>query len=573
MPALYTLHVRVAECGLPDDQGFFSNVIYAVTPETKHSVHDFWVIARKTAAERPAWANRVATDFQNSVLFEDVELLEALEDESPTRRRLAGTEHQQRSRRPAVAPRLSRPSKTVLSTQYGVGLPLGRRRLVVSTVAITTVLSVLDGTISNVALPAIARDLQVSSAAVVWVVNAFQLSITMVLLALSSCSDIFGYARIYRAGVAIFVLASAGCALAHDLPTLIVARSIQGIGASAIIATSQPIARFAFPASMLGVAIGIQSMVVSISSAAGPALGGFILGVGSWPWLFWINVPFGVLALALSGLLPAMPRASHKFDWWSAVLSGAALALFITGLDQLRAPANVVAFGLEIVAAVVLGTIVVRRQSTLDPPFLAVDLLRVRIVWLSIVNSVIIFVAQNAAMIALPFFFLGFGYTSSQTGYLITPFAIGSALIALFAGRLADRYHAAILGAVGMGLFAFGMALVALLPANAAAADIVWRVLVAGVGFGLFIPPNVRAIIAAAPSHRSGAVTGLTTSARLIGSTIGVALAALIFSAGSPGGVVGGAALKASLWLAVALGVLAVAISLTRLEAASAQPP
>jgi vanillate O-demethylase monooxygenase subunit len=83
VPALYTLHVRVADCGLPDEQGFFSNVIYAVTPETKHSVHDFWVIARKTAAERPAWANRVATDFQNSVLFEDVELLEALEANLP----------------------------------------------------------------------------------------------------------------------------------------------------------------------------------------------------------------------------------------------------------------------------------------------------------------------------------------------------------------------------------------------------------------------------------------------------------------------------------------------------------
>jgi DHA2 family multidrug resistance protein-like MFS transporter len=449
----------------------------------------------------------------------------------------------------------------------------------VSTVAITTVLSVLDGTISNVALPTIARELQVGSAAVVWVVNAFQLAMTMLLLPLSSCGDILGYARVYRAGVAIFVLASIGCATAHGLPELIAARAIQGIGAAAISATSQPISRFAFPAAMLGVAIGIQSLVVSISSAAGPAIGGFILGVASWPWLFWINVPFGILALALSGLLPAMPRASHRFDWWSAVLSGATLALFITGLDQLRAPANVTLFAVEIVAASIVGTVVVRRQLVLDPPFLAVDLLRIRVVWLSIVGSLTAFIAQNAALIVLPFYFLAFGYAVAVTGYLITPFAIGSALIALAAGRLADRYHAGMLGAVGMGLFATGMALIALLPAHAAMADIVWRTLLAGVGFGLFIPPNVRAIVAVAPGHRSGAVTGLTTSARLVGSTMGVTLAALIFSAGSSAGVVGDAAMRATLWAAAGLGVLTVAISLLRLDPApkpareSLQPP
>ena len=265
-----------------------------------------------------------------------------------------------------------------LSVEYGEGLPLGRQRIVVSTVAITTVLSVLDGTIMNVALPTIAQDLAVSSAAVVWVVNAFALAQTMLIVPLSTYGDIGGFARIYRAGIVIFIAGSIACALSHTLSLLVAGRCVQAIGAAGILATSQPITRFAFPRTMLGLAIGVQSLIVSISSAAGPAIGGLILGVGSWPWLFWINIPFALVALALSDLLPDMPRASHRFDWPSAVLSGATLALFITGLDQLRPPANTAFFALEIAGALILGTIVVRRQGRLEVPFIALDLLQIR---------------------------------------------------------------------------------------------------------------------------------------------------------------------------------------------------
>jgi len=433
----------------------------------------------------------------------------------------------------------------------------------VFTVAITTVLSVLDGTISNVALPTIAQDLQVSSAAVVWVVNAFQLATTMFIVPLTTYGDIIGFARIYRVGVAIFVIASVCCANAHDLTTLIAARSLQGVGAAAILASSQPIARFAYPITMLGVAIGIQSLIVSTASAAGPSIGGLILGIGSWPWLFWINVPFGLVTLALSGLLPEMPRASHRFDWASAVLSGVTLALFITGLDQLRTPANVLFFTIEIAGALILGWIVVRRQRKLEVPFIAIDLLQIKVIRLSLITSSAAFIAQNAALIALPFYFHVLGYAAAQTGFLMTPFPVGSALVAVVAGRLSDRYHAGILGAVGLGIFAAAMALLALLPAQPATFDLVWRTALGGVGFGLFVSPNLRAMVGAAPRHRSGAITGLTTTSRMTGSTTGVALAALIFSAG---GGVGGGAVRLVLWMSVGLALVALTVSALRIE-------
>ena len=444
------------------------------------------------------------------------------------------------------------------------GLPRGKRILVVGTVAITTVLSVLDSSISNVALPTIAQELDVSSSAVIWVVNAFQLATAMLIVPLATFGDIVGLARIYRGGVALFVAASAVCALSHSLPMLVTGRILQGFGAAAILASSQPIARFAYPAAMLGAAIGIQSMIVSTSNAAGPSIGGFILAVASWPWMYWINLPLGLLCLALSRGLPEMPRTDRPFDTISAVLSGATLALFITGLDQLRAPANGVLFAVELIASFVLGTILVRRQRTLDPPFLALDLVRIRIIGLSLATWVFGFIAQNCALITLPFYFRALGYPPAETAFLMTPFPIGSAFVALVSGRLADRYHAGILGAAGLAIFAAAMALLAVLPAHAATIDIGWRTMLGGAGFGLYVTPNLRAMVGAAPRHRSGAITGLTTTTRMVGSTTGVAVAALIFSAG--GSVAGAGVLRVALWTAVAFGVVALGLSSLRIE-------
>jgi DHA2 family multidrug resistance protein-like MFS transporter len=385
----------------------------------------------------------------------------------------------------------------------------------------------------------------------------------MLIVPLSTYGDIGGFARIYRVGVAIFILGSIACALSHSLNVLVASRCFQGIGAAAILATSQPITRFAFPRSMLGMAIGIQSLIVSVSTAAGPSIGGLVLTFGTWPLLFWINVPFGLIALVLSGKLPEMPRATHRFDWFSAVFSGAALALFITGLDQLRAPANTVFFAIEVAAAFILGTIVVRRQTGLEVPFIATDLLQIRIIRLSLMASFTAFIGLNAALIALPFYFHSLGYAAAQTGFLMTPFPVGSALVAIVAGRLSDRYHAGVLGAIGLGIFALAMALLALLPAQPATLDIVWRTALGGAGFALFVTPNLRAMVGAAPRHRSGAITGLTTTARMTGMTTGVALAALIFSAG---GGVGTGEVRVALLVSVGLALVATAISTLRIE-------
>jgi DHA2 family multidrug resistance protein-like MFS transporter len=453
------------------------------------------------------------------------------------------------------------------------GLPIGRRRVVVALVAITSVLSVLDSTISNVALPSIARDLHVTSADVVWVVNAFQLATTMLLLPLSALGDIVGFRRVYLSGVAIFTAASILCALSHSLPALVASRFVQGIGAAAILSSGQPISRFAYPARMLGVAVGIQTLVISISGAAGPSIGGFILGVGSWPWMFWINLPFGILCLAFGGLLPLTPRQPHRFDWASAVMSGTTLVLLITGIDQLRIAGHLAFSIAELSAAVVLGTLLVRRQPTLDTPIFAIDLLRIRIVSLSLISAFIVFISQNAMMIALPFYFQALGNDPTQTGILLTPFALGSALIATIAGYLSDRYHPGLLGVVGLSGYVVSLILLATLPHGASTFAIIWRVLLGGVGYGLFISPNIRAIIGNVPRSRSGAITGLVTSNRMIAATCGVAFAALIFSFGgsTEPGHVGIGTIRIVLDASAALAIVAIGTSALRIESSGAR--
>ena len=200
-----------------------------------------------------------------------------------------------------------------------------------------------------------------------------------------------------------------------------------------------------------------------------------------------------------------------------------------------------------------LGTIVVRRQGTLDPPFLAVDLLRIRVIRLGLIAGSAAFIAQGAMLIALPFYFRLLDYTPAETGFLMTSFPLGTALIALVAGRLADRYHTGMLGVIGLGTFAASMVLLVLLPAHPSTIDVVWRTALAGIGWGIFASPNLRTIVGAAPPHRVGVTTGLTTTSRLAGTATGVVLVGLVFSAAGPSGAANGTTIRIALLLAAAI--------------------
>src|ERR1700742_979890 len=179
------------------------------------------------------------------------------------------------------------------------GLPQPQRYWAILTIAIGLVMAVMDGAIANVALPTIARDLDASPAFSIWIVNGYQLAITISLLPLASLGEIIGYRRVYLAGLVLFTIASLLCALAHTLVLLTAARIIQGFGAAGIMSVKMALVRYIYPRDLLGRGIGLNAMVVAVSAAVGPTVAAGILAIGTWPYLFAVNIPLGIWALAL----------------------------------------------------------------------------------------------------------------------------------------------------------------------------------------------------------------------------------------------------------------------------------
>ena len=393
----------------------------------------------------------------------------------------------------------------------------------------------LDTSIANTALPAIAADLNASPAASVWIINTYQLAIVASLLPLAALGDLLGPRRVFLAGLALFTAGSLACALATTLPSLSAARAFQGIGAAGVMSVNIALIRLIYPADRLGRGVGLNALVVGLGFTLGPAVASLVLSLADWPWLFAINVPLGLLALAFAW--PALPLSAprgHRFDALTAALTAVAFAALIFALSaaaQREAwPIILPAAGLALAA----GLGLLKRQSGHPAPMLPVDLLRRPLFAMSAVTAMASFTAQGLAFVSLPFYFEAVLHRNPvETGFLMMSWAIVVALSAPIAGRLSDRYPPGLLGGVGLSILCVGMTSLALLPIDASALGIVLRMGLCGVGFGLFQSPNLNALMSSAPPERSGGASGVIAMARLLGQTSGAALVALCFGLAS----------------------------------------
>ncbi len=444
------------------------------------------------------------------------------------------------------------------------GLPPAQRWRALATLGISVGVAVLDSAIANIALPSIAADLQVSPAASIWVVNAYQMAVIAALLPCASLGDIHGYRRVYACGLALFTAASLGCALSPSLPVLALARAVQGLGGAGIMSVNTALIRFIFPRAQLGRGMGINALIVATSSAIGPSVAAGILSVAHWPWLFAVNVPLGLLALAMVRTLPRTQPAGYRFDVASAALNAATFVLFISALGGVAhaAPTGVVAA--QFAGAAVLGFFFVRRQIALPAPMLPIDLFRRPVFALTVATSVCSFLAQTSAYVALPFLLeVALGRSQVATGLMMTPWPLAVGLVAPVAGRLADRFPAGILGGIGLLVMTVGLAMLLFLPADPTAWQVSWRMALSGAGFGLFQAPNNRQMIGSVPRERSGAGSGMLSTARLLGQTTGAAMVAVLFGLTEAGGVGQGA--RAALTLAIGCSLAGAVCSSLRL--------
>ncbi|MEH6566461.1 MAG: MFS transporter [Halopseudomonas sp.] len=447
--------------------------------------------------------------------------------------------------------------------QQADGLPMPQRLGAIFAIALGVTMAVLDGMIANVALPTIADDLGTSAANSIWIVNAYQLVITMTLLSLASLGDLWSYRKVYLIGLSVFASMSVLCALSDSLLTLTIARMLQGLGAAAVMSVNGALTRLIYPSHLLGRGVAINTLIVAVAAAAGPTVAAGVLAVADWPWLFAINLPFGLLALVIGyRFLPANEGSrEQRFDKWSALLNAVTFGLFfvsLTGFAQGHAGWTI---GFPLVGALLVGWFFVKRQLDQPLPLLPVDLLRIPIFSLSICTSVCSFVAQMMAMVSIPFYFQKtLGLSAIETGLLMTPWPLATMVMAPIAGRLLDRLHAGLLGGVGLAVFATGLFLLAALPQQASHLEIMLRMLLCGAGFGLFQSPNNHTILTAAPLQRSGGASGMLSTARLVGQTTGAALVALAFNLFSDNGT------HASLIAAGSFAAVAAIVSTLRLS-------
>ena len=428
-------------------------------------------------------------------------------------------------------------------------------------------MAVIDGSIANVALPTIAGSLNASPAFSIWIVNGYQLAITISLLPLASLGEIIGYRRVYLAGLVLFTVASLCCALSHTLLLLTLARILQGFGAAGILSVNAALVRFTYPRAQLGRGIGVNALVVATSAAVGPTVAAAILAVGTWPYLFAINIPLGILTLALGWrMLPHTTRGAHSFDWQSAGLSAITFGLGIAAVDSVGHGETLFVCVAEFAIAAVAGFLLVVRQTHMASPLLPLDLLRIPIFALSIATSIASFCGQMLAFVSIPFYLeTKYGYSAVQMGLLITPWPIAVACAAPIAGRLVERYPAGLLGGIGLLLFAIGLGSLALMPADPTSIEVIWRMALSGAGFGLFQTPNNRTMIAAAPRERSGGASGMLGTARLLGQTTGAALVALFLARYPSDGT------QVSLFVGVGFALVGATLSVLRLSPAGAQ--
>lgn len=466
------------------------------------------------------------------------------------------------------------------------GLPGTERRLAMIALMTALAMTVLDGTIVNIALPQIAISLKVSAGAAIWVANGYLLAVAMTLATFASLAARVGYRNQFAAGLAVFTLASLGCALAPSINVLIGMRLLQGIGASAILSIGPAILRTIFPNRLLGRILGVNALMVASFSAIGPTLGGMLLSIAGWEWLFAINVPLGAIGvvLALRALPGERTLALGRFDGAGAVLSAAAMGALIMAAEacqRLGAPGQAENAGLEALAygvtAILAGTAFVWRQRRAQQPLLPLSLFASARFSMAALTSLISFIGQGMAFLALPFLFQSnYGYSALHAALLFTPWPLGIILAAPQAGKLSDRYPPIALSSAGLATFTAGLVLLALLPAQAQTWDICWRGFICGIGFGFFQSPNNREMLSNTSREHSAAASGVLAIMRTFGQCLGAALMGIILSVfgshlahgtGSLTSVAQDAnAIRLSLWVAAAATALATALSVSRMR-------
>jgi len=413
-----------------------------------------------------------------------------------------------------------------------------RKWLILTSVSLGSLMATLDGSIVNVALPAIQTDFGIDLTTVEWVVVAYLLVVGCLLLPFGRLGEVLTFKRVYLAGFTIFTLGSVCCGATPNVAGLIGFRAVQAVGAAMIMAMGPAIVARTFPAGERGRALGLNSISVSIGLSLGPALGGILTQVATWRAIFLINAPIGLLAIVWAArVLPAeTPGKGQSFDVRGAALSGVALFALLLALSNGQewgwtSPAII---GL-LSAFFVLGAAFIVAERGSIQPMIDLALFRIRPFSAGLASVVVAFSGLFTATFLLPFLLQqGSGFSPIEAGLLLTPVPISMALVAPFSGAASDRFGTRALASAGMAIMTLALLSLTQLPLDFGLPDLFWRLVLLGLGQGLFMSPNSSAVLGSVPRPRMGTASGMLAQMRVNGQALGIALSAAIVATRLP---------------------------------------
>jgi EmrB/QacA subfamily drug resistance transporter len=412
--------------------------------------------------------------------------------------------------------------------------PRGSKWWTLTAVCLGTFMLLLDVTIVNVALPDIQSALHSSFSGLQWVVDAYALSLAALLLTAGSLADMFGRRRLYLVGLVIFVIGSLLCGVAATTLMLQLSRGLQGVGGAIMFAVSLALLADAFRGKDRGIAFGVWGAITGLAVAIGPLLGGILTSGLSWRWIFFVNLPIGVVAVVITLLKVAESRspAARRPDWIGFVLFTAALAALVYGLieSNQRSFGNALVLGCLIGAGVLLAAFVVAESRMRQPMF---DLSLFRKPTFS--GGSFAAFSLSASIFSLLLYLVLYiqdilGYSALGTGVRLLVISAGILATSTIAGRLSSRVPVRYLIGPGMLLVGVGLLLMRGLDAGSAWTHLIPGMLVSGAGVGMVNPPLASTAVGVVQPQQAGMASGINSTFRQVGIATGIALLGTLFS-------------------------------------------
>ncbi len=401
-------------------------------------------------------------------------------------------------------------------------------------VALGLFMVIIDASVLNVALPSIAQEFRATATDVEWILNAYTITLVILLIPFGRIGDMVRRDLLYCVGMSIFVIGSYLCAQSWDIIVFIIFRIIQAVGGAIISGNAVAMLAELFPPGKRGTAMGVQSIIIATGFSLGPVLGGWLTTNLSWHWVFYINIPVGIISVILGlMLLPALGEGEREpIDFVGVALLAVGLGFLTLGLIKgqewgWNSEKTVASFLISIPYLIAF----VVRELTYEHPILDLSLFKIRNYSTCVVALFFMFMGLSLSMFLLPFFLQGIkGLTAEEAGIWVLPISILNTVVAPIAGRLSDRVNPKITMCIGPIIFATSLYLLSHLKINVRFWDLAPILAMLGTGMGLVMAPAMNVMITAVPPQKAGMASGTIRTFNTLAQAMGVAFGGVLFT-------------------------------------------